>query len=209
VTTLAETDTYALFKKSNATEGGLRLDAYTEVDEALAIFGVATTPNTAKSTAGIGVIDLRAYKRSGTGVDVLGADENILTMRTGATTRFIFDGEGSGHADVEWVTFSDGRFKENQRVIPYGLKEVMLMQPKAYTKYSGSVTDGVVSKEGNAHEQVGFIAQELAEIVPELVNVPADPNNSLYSVSYDKISAVLVKAIQELKAEIEELKARG
>ena len=35
----------------------------------------------------------------------MGADGNLLTIENYGTTRFIFDAEGSAHADVEWITF--------------------------------------------------------------------------------------------------------
>jgi hypothetical protein len=34
-----------------------------------------------------------------------GADENLLVIQAFSTTRFIFDVEGSAHADVEWVAY--------------------------------------------------------------------------------------------------------
>jgi hypothetical protein len=45
--------------------------------------------------------------KSGTTVTTLGSDANIMVIRNYGTTRFIFDAEGSGHADVEWTTFDD------------------------------------------------------------------------------------------------------
>ncbi len=35
----------------------------------------------------------------------VGADGDLLTIRNNGTTRFIFDAEGSAHADVEWIAF--------------------------------------------------------------------------------------------------------
>jgi len=58
--------------------------------------------------------------------------------------------------------------------------------------------------------QIGVIAQEIEKIIPELVNT----DNKWYkTVKYDKLSAILVEAIKELKAEkdneIAELKAKN
>jgi len=50
---------------------------------------------------------LRAYKKDGTTVGDAGADANLVVIRNNATTRFIFDAEGSAHADVEWTTFDE------------------------------------------------------------------------------------------------------
>ena len=38
-------------------------------------------------------------------VTVVGADGNLAVLANNGTSRFIFDAEGSGHADVEWTTY--------------------------------------------------------------------------------------------------------
>ena len=64
----------------------------------------------------------------------------------------------------------------------------------------------------NGKPSIGVIAQEVEEILPEVVltNVTTDPNTGktteVKSVDYGKIVGVLINAINELKAEIEELK---
>lgn len=54
-------------------------------------------------------------------------------------------------------------------------------------------------------QQVGLVAEEVETVIPELVH--AD-NNGVKSVDYSKLTAVLVEAIKELKAENEELRTR-
>jgi len=105
MTTLTETDSYGLLEKAVGASGGLRIDGYTGATISIALIGNHTTDNTTKSTAGLGSIGLRAFKKSGTTVDVCGADANLVAIGNGNTTRFLFDAEGSGHADVEWVTY--------------------------------------------------------------------------------------------------------
>ncbi|MCP4755526.1 MAG: tail fiber domain-containing protein [Proteobacteria bacterium] len=51
--------------------------------------------------------------------------------------------------------------------------------------------------------QVGLIAREVEKVVPELVGTDED---GYKSVSYEKLSAVLIEAVKELKAENEALK---
>jgi len=53
--------------------------------------------------------------------------------------------------------------------------------------------------------QIGLIAEEVETILPELVHADA---NGEKSVNYSKLSAVLIEAIKELKAENESLKNR-
>ena len=60
---------------------------------------------------------------------------------------------------------------------------------------------------------IGVIAQELMEIYPELVYEikPIDEGTGLeksYAVNYELLSVVLLQAIKELKAEVEELKGK-
>ena len=52
----------------------------------------------------------------------------------------------------------------------------------------------------------GFIAQELQEVDNEVVQLVNDSNEDSLRINYSKLVPVLVKAIQELKAEIELLK---
>ena len=55
---------------------------------------------------------------------------------------------------------------------------------------------------------IGVIAQEMEEVIPEVVKEyeGLQGKDNFKAVSYSKIVPVLIKAVQELKAEIEELK---
>jgi hypothetical protein len=57
--------------------------------------------------------------------------------------------------------------------------------------------------------QIGFIAQDVEQILPEVVVRPQDINDPTqhYTMSYGNMVAVTVKAIQELKAENDNLRA--
>jgi hypothetical protein len=58
----------------------------------------------------------------------------------------------------------------------------------------------------NGIKTVGLIAQEVEKVLPELIGENVD--TGLKSVSYANMVAVLIEAVKELKAEIEELKKR-
>jgi hypothetical protein len=58
----------------------------------------------------------------------------------------------------------------------------------------------------NGIKTVGLIAQEVEKVLPELVGENVD--TGIKSVSYANMVAVLIEAVKELKAEIEELKKR-
>lgn len=80
---------------------------------------------------------------------------------------------------------SDRRLKFNIKDLPYGLEEVLRLRPVWY------IMDG--------HEQVGFIAQDVEKIMPELV---VDIRDGLKGIVYGNMAAVLANAIQELHGEL-------
>lgn len=92
-----------------------------------------------------------------------------------------------------WTNASDARYKENIRPVAYGLAEVMRLQPRAYNII------------GSEKQEIGFVAQEVQPILPELVESALNSvtNEDRLTLSYGQMSAVLVKAIQELKAEFD------
>ena len=61
--------------------------------------------------------------------------------------------------------------------------------------------------EDNARVSIGFIAQELKLIIPEMIK-EIDETSSFYGLNVGQVTPVLVKAIQELSASNDALKAR-
>jgi len=205
-----ETDTFGLFKKAQADSGGLEIKGYKDNADspafALALKGrLGEAADTAKTTSGNGVVVIEGAVQNSAGITDVGSDGNILTIRNNTTTRFIFDAEGSAHADVEWIAFSDSRLKENQLPSPYGLADVLQLQPKVYDRKSGYIDEGGNTVlEDNSRHMVGFIAQEVMAVIPEAVK-PVDEKLSFYSLNTDPIIAALVGAVQELSAKVEAL----
>lgn len=104
--------------------------------------------------------------------------------------------DGRARAEM-WETYSDNRIKSNQRTIKYGLAEVLKMQPKSYDHHNSRFTSEGIEISNEKTPSIGFIAQEMYEIIPEVVSKPSDENLDLWSMSYEKLVPVLVKAIQE------------
>jgi len=92
---------------------------------------------------------------------------------------------------------SDRRKKENINSLGYGLEKVLSLKTYSYT-----YKDDVEHK-----ERYGFMAQDLQTDLPEIVTEGDDDMKSL-SVDYIAIIPILVNAIKEQQAQIEELKAR-
>jgi hypothetical protein len=92
-----------------------------------------------------------------------------------------------------WTNASDARLKNSIVEIKYGLSTVLNTQPRSYK---------MNDLEGN---YIGFIAQEMQEIIPEVVT--GDPEKQL-GIDYGSLVAVAFKAIQEQQAIITTLTAR-
>lgn len=110
MTAIAGTSVYEHHKKVDAAAGGALIRGFRDADGtfsgAMVLEGIlGETASTVKSTTAGGVVEIRAQVKSGTGATMVGVDGNLLTIRNDITTRFIFDAEGSAHADIEWTTF--------------------------------------------------------------------------------------------------------
>ena len=118
--------------------------------------------------------------------------------------RFLFTMGSSTAYAVEtnsYVTFyggyggsSDRLFKKNIEDSNYGLSEVNSLKPRRF--YWKDETKSKV-------KQIGFIAQELEEILPEAVR----GHEGNKSIMDNSIIPVLTKAIQELSQQVTDLKA--
>ncbi len=112
------------------------------------------------------------------------------------------DGIGKGRA-TEWTTYSDARIKSDMQPIAYGLKEIIRLQPVRYFHHDSRTEAGMIQILESGAPGMGFAAQEVYQIIPEIVSVPEDENTDLWGLSYDKLTPVLVKAIQEQQEIIE------
>jgi hypothetical protein len=91
------------------------------------------------------------------------------------------------------TSISDVRTKENIQDIENGLSLVETLRGVWYHKI------------GEEDRKVGVIAQEVEEVLPEVVKTDAE---GMKSVDYGKMVGVLIEAIKELKSEVDELKTR-
>jgi len=89
---------------------------------------------------------------------------------------------------------SDARYKTNLREIPDALNKVKSLNG-IFFNWKRDEFPAMGFKEGN---QVGFVAQELKEVLPEAVSQGSD---GYYSVDYGRLTPLLVEAIKELKSE--------
>lgn len=100
-----------------------------------------------------------------------------------------------------WVDVSDVRLKRDiQSMTKYGLKEVLKLQPVTYYFISDTTN----------HPEVGFIAQDVQEIIPEVVRGAEGDieKGETLGLSYGNLVPVLTKAIQEQQVQIEAQQAQ-
>ena len=131
-------------------------------------------------------------------------------------------GTTNAYIQVAWTVVSDGRDKEDVEDAPYGLDFVSRLRPVQYkwdkrSSYYETTEDGTVikhEKDGSKKEdklQLGFIAQEVIALEKEFGAVEPvigdEEQEDSLKVTETKFIPVLVKAIQELKAELDSVKA--
>ena len=106
------------------------------------------------------------------------------------------DNKGYIHADVisQW---SDKRIKKDIIGFKDALRKVLELRGVRYNMKDDSTALSSAPKE------VGLIAQEVEMVIPELVSCE---DNGLRSMNYAKLTAVLIEAIKEQQAMIDELK---
>ena len=96
-------------------------------------------------------------------------------------------------ASGDVTAFSDIRVKENVKTIDNALDKVLSLRGVTYNRID--VEDKT--------EKIGVIAQEIQEILPQVVREQED---GMLSVSYGNITAILIEAIKEQQKQMEELK---
>jgi len=109
-------------------------------------------------------------------------------------------------AGTAWVTSgswsgSDARWKKNVSTLSTtsSLDKILKLNPVTY-KWK---TDEYPDMNFSDSTQLGFIAQDVENIIPEVVTTD---NNGYKGISYEKIVPVLTSAVQEQQKEIEQLK---
>jgi hypothetical protein len=130
--------------------------------------------------------------------------------RTVATRMTIDNGNANFTGDVVAYS-SDVRLKTNIHRIENAVDKVLALNGVSYTWKDNVEELGFTP---NQEKEIGLLAQEVQQVFPELVTLaPFDKENgtsksgeNYLTVHYERVVAVLVEAIKELKAEIDTLK---
>jgi hypothetical protein len=142
---------------------------------------------TTSSPSAYGLVAIRGTNKGLTIQDAVSNGYRSLYFQSG--NLYFYNGTNEGYLSSggTWVNASDVTLKKDVKEIEYGLKEVMELKPKWYRMIEDDL------------EQIGFIAQDVEEVLPELVSTS---EKGMKGLSYGQLTAVLVKAIQEQQEQI-------
>jgi len=122
--------------------------------------------------------------------------DRITVSGTGAVTIAAL-GTGTVYSNSGVLTNtnpSDERLKHSISPMPYGLDEILKLQPKIFY-YNSDTTD--------SNLKYGFIAQEVQNVMPTVIRKLDDEGH--LGLESDGIYVAMVKAIQQLEARVKEL----
>ena len=137
------------------------------------------------------------YKHSNNEMDFYTNTQNDMRLTSGG------DLHVDGNVIAYSTTISDERLKDDVQDITGALDTVDALRGVTYTWTAGS-------REGK--RDYGVIAQEVEQVIPEIVHdttmplINGDEETVYKTVDYEKLCAVLINAVSELRAEVEALK---
>jgi hypothetical protein len=122
-------------------------------------------------------------------------NSNLIGFTNNPVTQFLFsiDTAGNVTAKENVTAYSDERLKTDICTIDYALDKLKQLRGVTYRR-----------KE-TLHPGMGVIAQEVRDVIPEVVHVGSD---GILSVAYGNLVGLLIEAVKELEARVEELEAR-
>lgn len=113
-----------------------------------------------------------------------GAWSNLATL----------DASGNFTATGNVTAYSDARLKTHVQTLTFALDKVCALRGVSYERID------------TGEAGIGLIAQEVQAVMPEAVRSDED---GMLSVAYGNLVGLLVEAIKELKAEVDQLKQRA
>ena len=163
------------------------------------VTSITGTANQVIASASTGAVTLSTPQDIGTASSVQFGSFGVGTAASGTT------GEIRATNNVT-AYYSDARLKDFKGTIPNALAKVLLLNGYYFTENEKAKELGY----NNDKVQVGVSAQEVEAVMPEVVtDAPINVNfegADYKTVYYDKLVPLLIEAIKELKAEVDELK---
>ena len=171
------------------THAGIRSDVYENTDRPFAAYVVATTPDSYRTSMQV----------------------------------FSVDGNGLVYGLSGFTQASDGRLKQDVKEIVSGMDRISALRGVSFRYKPGEEqpVSAVANENGhagyassdikrqieaeNARERIGFIAQEVESVVPEVVRTLPDGTKT---VMYTDLIPLLVEGMKEMQATIERQEER-
>jgi len=125
-----------------------------------------------------------------------------MDITVNGSNEFRFESDGDFHADGDVIAYStttasDERLKENIEVVSDAVEKCEALRGVTFDwKRDGSASAGV-------------IAQEVQQVLPEAVKQVTGMNGEDHlTVNYGALTSILIEAVKELSARVEELEAK-
>ena len=125
-----------------------------------------------------------------------GADNPIYRWQYLDSNRMTLDSSGNLVCNGDITAYSDTRVKTDVKVIENSIEKIQAIRGVTFLR-----TDAQEQDKEKRH--AGVIAQEVLEVLPEVVTENAE---GMYSVAYGNIVALLIEGMKEQQTQIEELK---
>ena len=181
----------------------------------LTVGGTLTTTDTITTTSGT-VSNYLTYTAT---TGVIGTQTNhALQIRTNDTERIRVTCTGCIGVNITSPTYTlhvNGTFyaagsscEYKTQICQYNTDSCMFMKltPVTY-QYKDEYTH--LGKELKSGTQIGLIAEDVAEVYPELAILKDEEDNKVVrNVDYEKLSIILLSELQKLRAEVDELKSK-
>jgi hypothetical protein len=122
-------------------------------------------------------------------------DKIVIDFDFNSTNEFEFSNTGTLTVADRLIELSSIRYKTQVESLTPALDKVLQLRPVYYTKIGGT-----------GSTEIGLIAEEVAEIYPELVKYNGD--GEVDGINYTRIAPILIKTIQEQQELIKNLTKR-
>jgi hypothetical protein len=97
-----------------------------------------------------------------------------------------------------YTPLSDVNKKKDFEASTIGLNEILQLKPTLYR----------MKDENNTNKHLGFIAQEIKNVIPQAYTESGEGKDKFIGLDYQAITSALVKSVQELSAQIKDLQIK-
>lgn len=147
--------------------------------------------------------DLIFWSSGANGMIIKNSSGNVGIGTTSPSYTLHVNGSVAGTS--AYNNLSDKRFKKDIEPIKNALDKVLLLEGVTYNWNLDTTVIG--DKNLDSLNHIGFVAQDIEKILPQVVTTANDKDKTK-SVAYSDIVPVLTEAIKELSAQIEILKSK-